>query len=653
MILGNITGKTTTREFKFLVKAPTNKFQYVQIFHDNQYILAQINEIEKTHDQEIAYCQIIGYRKDNALKQVLSPFQPNTEVLQADDNFIEEVLNLKKENKAAYFGNLDGYDNLKIHLDLNKLLTKHVAILAKSGSGKSYTSGVLVEEILEKEIPLLIIDPHGEYSTLKFKNDKDQEKLIKYNIQPKAFNEKIQEYTPNPEDNPNAIPLKLNYHNLTPQEIIHILPAKLSNNQLGLLYSALKETTKVDFNHLILELEMEENNVKYSLINLIKYIEKLNLFSDSPTSVQELIQPGKCSIINLRGCQPELQEVIVYKLMKDLFEERKKGNIPPFFAVVEEAHNFLPERSFGEAKSSAILRQVASEGRKFGLGLCIISQRPSRVDKSVLSQCNTQIILKVTNPNDVRAITNSVEGVNFGSEKEIQNLSIGTAMIAGVIDLPLFVNVRPRMTKHGGEAVDMLNIIPEENNTDEPKNGELLQLIYPNTSLEDVKLLNPEKEISTNLIPCLYVNSKDFNLLVNLNTGDILKDIEKLEGKKLTYEMDLSPQQKRIFTAALLLKEFTPAEIFAKTGVQFSDIYDIIQILTNKGYFIKEDNKLKISQSFVLNFEEYSFYGKPDFFRIESNNKLEKKFNPEEIKSFLSNFLEIKNSKECWLVNYS
>src|SRR3990167_10005041 len=147
------------------------------------------------------------------------------------------------------------------------------------------------------------------------------------------------------------------------------------------------------------EVGASENKFNFSryFIVPIRYLEKLNLFSDAPTSLNELISPGKCSIINLRGVEIELQEVIVYKLMKDLFEERKKGNIPPFFAIIEEAHNYLPERSFGEAKSSRILRQIASEGRKFGLGLCVISQRPSRLDKSVISQTSTQIILKVTN----------------------------------------------------------------------------------------------------------------------------------------------------------------------------------------------------------------------------------------------------------------
>src|SRR3989344_5910221 len=229
----------------------------------------------------------------------------------------------------------------------------------------------------------------------------------------------------------------------------------------NMFFDEIVSIEKKNYEGYVYDLETDTHNfvANNTLINLIEFIQKLNLFSNSPTSLQELIQPGKCTIINLKGIQTELQEVVVYKLMKDLFEARKKSDIPPFFAIIEEAHNYIPERSFGEAKSSSILRQISSEGRKFGLGLCAVSQRPSRIDKSILSQCTTNIILKVTNPGDIKTIANSVEGLTGDTEKEIKNIPIGTAMITGVVDLPLFVDIRPRMTKHGGEAVNMIEAV--------------------------------------------------------------------------------------------------------------------------------------------------------------------------------------------------
>ena len=116
MILGNIIGKTSTLEFNFLVKHEINKFDYVQVLFRNNYILAQVLEIEKSN-QTIAKCNIIGYREGNKLKKLLSPLEPGSEVLKADENFIKEVLDLKEDKNSAFIGSLQRYDNLKVYLE--------------------------------------------------------------------------------------------------------------------------------------------------------------------------------------------------------------------------------------------------------------------------------------------------------------------------------------------------------------------------------------------------------------------------------------------------------------------------------------------------------------------------------------------------------
>ena len=82
---------------------------------------------------------------------------------------------------------------------------------------------------------------------------------------------------------------------------MHLLPAKLNNQQKGVLYAALKNMDSIDFDSLIYFLESQESNVKYTLISIIEYLKKLNLFSEEFTSLNELIVPGKCTIINLKG----------------------------------------------------------------------------------------------------------------------------------------------------------------------------------------------------------------------------------------------------------------------------------------------------------------------------------------------------------------
>jgi len=646
MILGKITGRTSTNEFTFLATAPVKKFNYVQVMIERKYVLAQIIEVRKENRQTIAECSVIGYREDGKLNRLRVPLEPSTEVLKPDKEFIISTLGLEKEN-GAYIGTLENYPDIKVNLDLKKLLTHKVAILARTGSGKSYTASVLIEEILEKNIPLLIIDPHGEYSSLKYPNTKNKKAMLRFGVKPKGFSRTIQEFSPDIKANPNAIPLKLNKNIFTSSDLIHVLPAKLSNTQLGLLYSAMKNLEIPDFESLIVYLEAEENNAKYTLINLIEYLQKLDLFSYTPTEFTDIIRSGKCSIINLNGVDIDLQEVVVYKLLKDLFDARKRADIPPFFMVIEEAQNFIPERNFGQAKSSKIIRQIASESRKFGIGLCLITQRPSRIEKNALSQCSTQIILKITNPSDIKSVISSAEGLTTETEKEIRNTPIGTAMLVGVVDLPLFVNIRPRKTKHGGESIDVLNSVVYSD--DAGTNKELIQVILPTATARDKELISGKKIITT-LVPCLFLRSTNFNLLINLNNGTIIKTPEDVQGKNMPANLELSPQQKKIFSITVRLKKFTAAEIFAKSGVSFSEIYDILSHLESQGYIRRTGNSYQINEMFEL--EKYAFYGKPDFIKMNYQTKLQKNHDPLKIKSIIQEFVPIASSKECWLANY-
>lgn len=150
--------------------------------------------------------------------------------------------------------------------------------------------------------------------------------------------------------------------------------------------------------------------------------------------------------------------MIVASLCSGLFEARKLNQIPPGMLVVEEAHNYAPEKGFSKTTSTDILRTIASEGRKFGLGMMVVSQRPARVDKNVLSQCGTQVIMKVTNPNDLKAISKGLEGVTSYVEEELMRLPPGVAMlVSNEIERPVLVDIRIRKSKHGGESVNVLH----------------------------------------------------------------------------------------------------------------------------------------------------------------------------------------------------
>src|SRR4029453_8346051 len=97
------------------------------------------------------------------------------------------------------------------------------------------------------------------------------------------------------------------------------------------------------------------------------------------------------------------------------------------FLVYEEGHNFAPAGA--PSLSRNIIKRIASEGRKFGVGFAIVSQRPSKLDPDVTSQCNTLIVMRLKNPDDQHFIARTSDMVSQADLDRLPSLSTGEALI--------------------------------------------------------------------------------------------------------------------------------------------------------------------------------------------------------------------------------
>lgn len=439
---------STTSSFNFSVLKEVKKFDYVCVEH-NGLALAQVKEVRQQKNGVFGEAEIVGYMNRKYMSR--SPFKIGSTVWKASYDAIRKILGI--EEKGIYVGLLKD-TNMRIFLS-PEILYKHICILAKSGSGKSYTMAVMVEEMIKNKIPVVIIDPHGEYVSLRHPNlEKNEMKYMpKFGIKPKSYLRSVTEFSPLCAKNRDAIPIFLDEINLSFQDLLNLVP-RATPLQRGILYEAFKKAKerRVYLLRDIIELIKEaKSNAKWNLLPQLEQIYSTQIFSPNFTSLNEIVKKGQCSIINLRGTPPYIQEILVSQLLNKLFNERRNENIPPLLVVIEEAHRFCPERGEGKSMAGDIIKMIATEGRKFGIGLAVVTQRPARVDKNVISQCNTHIILKTTNPNDVKAIVSSVEGLNSDAINEIQRLPVGTAIISGLpLAAPIFVEIRTRETLHGG-----------------------------------------------------------------------------------------------------------------------------------------------------------------------------------------------------------
>jgi DNA helicase HerA-like ATPase len=442
------------------------------------------------HDHELFEMSvgILGYY-DESLGDFVNPRLPpraGMSINIADSAMLAQVLGKRAigQTGAAHVGSLLSRPagEVPIAADLRAVTSTHLAIIASTGSGKSYLAGVLVEELMmpHNRAAVLIVDPHGEYDTLtdmqgldEFADDSDYRPRVDI-IRP---------------DN-----VKVRVSSLTLGDLRYLLPdmSERMHYVLGQAHDQVGRSDRDKWTKEQLCLAVREAERQMSgkqTQSIAEQAEELaqdddygtagaviwrirsslgssSIFDDFESlSLDRLFQPGQCTVLQLNEVDQREQQVVVATLLRRLLRARMdtekrlavEGDetyLPyPAFVLIEEAHNFAPASA--DLISSQILKTILSEGRKFGVGVGLISQRPGRLDADVLSQCMTQFILRIVNPVDQARVAESVESVGRDLLQELPALSKGQAIISGAaVNTPILCRVRHRITEHGAKDVD-------------------------------------------------------------------------------------------------------------------------------------------------------------------------------------------------------
>lgn len=429
--------------------------------------------------------ETIGYFS-RTLKDFVNPRVPpfpGDRIYLASSETLAEMLSPRRseESGSARIGSLltRETDEVPVVLSVKDVVSTHLAILASTGSGKSYTAGVLIEELMRpyNRASVLIVDPHGEYHTMSsICGDASFRSADGYEPDVKIFSpEKI----------------KVRFSTLTEADIKYLLPEGTSDKMLHFLRQAfrslndrLKAEGRRDHLYSYYDLRDEVQNQQYgkdekdagdggNVSSIQGLLWRLDSRFDRPDGIfsatehielHELYRPGRCTILQLSDIEQNEQQVIVGTLLRRINKARvmttrkevdRGDNFIdyPVFTLIEEAHRFAPAGA--SVVSTNILKQILAEGRKFGVGIGLITQRPGKLDQDVLSQCMTQIIMRIVNPIDQQTVAQSVEGAGRAMLAELPALTKGQAIISGVgINTPVMCRIRPRITAHGGETFD-------------------------------------------------------------------------------------------------------------------------------------------------------------------------------------------------------
>jgi len=432
----------------------------------------------------------ISFDPQTGQRKVLLPRRavvPGRPVFVAPISLLEEFYSAIGDD-GLYVGRLISRSDVPVYISASGF-RRHVAIIAQTGAGKSYCGGVLMEELLEHGATLVTIDPHADYVFLSRMVTTKGEVKHPLSDRITVFRNPLSTGRYSEKDLVNIQSFEVAFQDLDSFEICDItgIPEKFTRLQEAVriavdnLSSTGKRYTPQDlFNQLdkLSRDEQQESDIRRGARSATRRIRRLlglRIFGAATTPLSLLLKPMHVSVVDLSGLNDRSMDYVVYRILSDLYDLKagriEQGDLTefryPIYVLLEESHKFIPRD--GATLASDVINKIAAEGRKFGLFLTLITQRPSKVHPDTLSQCNSQIVMKLTNPEDQDAVRKSSERMSHELIGDLPGLNIGEAVIVGeVTPAPVMVKVRPRKTREGGSDIQVSDLLREARQTLRP-----------------------------------------------------------------------------------------------------------------------------------------------------------------------------------------
>lgn len=548
--VGTLVGESTSREFRLAVAHETIREQDIiavdvelrQPVAAQLRVWAKVQRIERinplfpseaghelaaTHtnpfdtvlslsrEMVTAVCQVLGSEplsggKEGKLDHLRYPAQPATSAYRPDSKDIARVvigaLETKKR-RALDIASLSNRPDVDVLVDGHAIVTRHLAILAMTGAGKSVTSRRIIEELARENYPIVIFDPHGDYTGLAdvpaLRNrvnryyaqfpifEQTPETVISVvealgwelaNTHRSHFDELFKgarafisatsedlatrtkwmsDYLHREDIEKYGLKPDLYYFADFVQCVVQAGKEEDSDAQAKLVEWSGREQLKLK-KQIAGWLESLPNNLRMSAKRLREMAEISKRVAGTkdplPTDRTKLVEYGKISIVALAGYTGDFQAILYSLIAESIFSARVDNTLRlPALLLLEEAHNFAPAQAATPAERRAIAatKQIAQEGRKFGVGLVMISQRPSRLDETTLSQCNSFIIMRMVNPADQNFVRKVIESLGEDDAKMLPDLDVGEALLSGqFINFPVLVRIKQPKSQGEHEEED-------------------------------------------------------------------------------------------------------------------------------------------------------------------------------------------------------
>lgn len=473
MVVGICVGETNLNEVTFISEKMPQVGEYVTIEYDGKKVLGMIENLVRGNDalnidindfkaiQKISRIgaednyvrgkvKILGDVNDN-LKLPRTPVLPGTEIKLADAEILKEIFKVRNPIKL---GSLVNQGDVEVNVDANPILSRHLAILAMTGAGKSNTVAVLIDQLLGYKVPVFIFDMHGEYKDAYFPNGEVNIIRPKINPQYMTFYE-IKKLVNIPS---NGYIQERHFRRAFKQAKKQLQDGVAqTNNFLQIIYDILEADSQIEgSDKQIVDVmnKIDDSMDRYS-----------NLFDQNAMNILTNIKKAHANVLDLSQVDESVASVLVSHILRNSLQRSKdaahRGNKKELldnsvFYILEEAHILAPNKR--DSDSKRWIQRVAREGRKFGLGLCLVSQSPKTVDHDALSQMNNMIILRLVEPEDQRHVQSASESLSQDLINQLPSLNVGEAIVLGLMTkVPTLVKIDKFKGRQHGDDMDIVS----------------------------------------------------------------------------------------------------------------------------------------------------------------------------------------------------
>ena len=483
MVVGISVGETSLTELTFISDRMPKVGEYVTVAYDDKIVLGMIENLVRGNDalnvdindfkaiEKIASIggsdnyirgkvKLLGDINDD-LRLPRTPAPPGTIIESADKDVLDFIFDVKNPIKL---GHLVNQGDVAVNVEANPILSRHLAILAMTGAGKSNTVSVLIDQLLTYSVPIFVFDMHGEYVDADFPNGPVN--VIKPKINPiyMSFYE-VKKLV----NIPSTAYIQEKHFRRAFKKAKNLVQDSTAstNNFLQLMYD-------------ILEVESKEEGSDKQIVDVMNKIEDSmdkysNIFDYNAGNILSNIKKGHVNVLDLSQSDESVASVLVSHILRNALQRSKNsahtGNINDLlnnsvFFILEEAHILAPNKR--DSDSKRWIQRVAREGRKFGLGLCLVSQSPKTVDHDALSQMNNMIILRLVEPEDQRHVQSASESLSQDLVNQLPSLNVGEAILLGLMSkVPTLVKIDEFKGRRHGDDMDIVSYFKDSKKRDE------------------------------------------------------------------------------------------------------------------------------------------------------------------------------------------